>query len=402
MVCLLAVHDGALQKGDVVLSLHSEHTYTVAELGIMHPDRTPTARLSAGQVGYVCLGIKNLADAHLGDTFCRPTARVDPLPGLATAKSMVHAGVYPIDGSEYGKLHEALEKLILEDSSISLARETSSALGQGFRLGFLGTLHMDVVKTRLEEEYDSQVVITAPTVVYRSTRTDGEGGSAGSTPTTTLLTNPSAFPGPEELKHYAMEEPMVSGSLVFPAEYLGSILQLCEEHRGEQQELTYLDQERVFLRYRFPMAEILTTFFDELKSKSSGYATFDYAEDGYAPAELVKVQLFLNNKPVDALCCIAHDGKAVRIARDWVHELSRLLKKQLFEVVIQGAVNGRVVARSTLTALRKDVTAKLYGGDHTRRLKLLEKQKSGKKRMKRIGGIDVPPEAFLSLMNKMS
>ncbi|KAJ3039552.1 Translation factor guf1 mitochondrial [Rhizophlyctis rosea] len=391
VVCLLAVKDGMIKKGDKITSMHTQNTYEVSDLGIMYPEQRSCPSLHAGQVGYVILNMKTTRDASIGDTFYRDGCRVTPFPNFRPAKSMVFAGLYPLETSDYTKLNEALDRLTLNDASVSVAKETSHALGQGFRLGFLGTLHMDVFKQRLEEEYDAEVINTSPTVPYVVRMRGGE---------ERVVSNPSEFPEVEEMGRVeAFAEPMVLGTLVFPGRFLGGMIKLCGSHRGEQQELTYLDDDRVMMKYRLPMSEVLTDFYDQLKSRSSGYASFDYEESGYADADLVKVNLLLNGKAVDALATIVHRDHADRVGKEWVRRLKDVVHKQLFEIVIQASVSGKIVARDSIKAARKDVTAKCYGGDITRKMKLLQKQKEGKKRMKTVaGGVQLPQEAFLTLM----
>ncbi|TPX45939.1 hypothetical protein CcCBS67573_g10343 [Chytriomyces confervae] len=408
VVCLIAVHSGTLKKGQRITSYHTKNTYEVTQLGIMHPEQTPTPSLTAGQVGFLHLGMKTTRDAQIGDTFYSPTAAEvpTPFPGFKPAKSVVFAGAYPMDASEFPKMQDAIDRLTLNDASVAVSRETSNALGQGFRLGFLGTLHMDVFRQRLEEEHDSTVINTAPTVSYQVSYVDERkvvgleaGGYEGRK--VKWVRNPAEFPEPDDLSNVqGFYEPMVIGTLICPLEYVGGLMELCGSHRGEQMEYTVMDETRVLLKYKLPMAEILTDFYDQLKSRTQGYATFDYEECGYTPADLVKVNLLLNGKPVDALATIVHRSRSTPIAKEWVKRLKNVMDRQLIEIVIQASINGKVVSRETISALRKDVTAKLYGGDITRKMKLLEKQKAGKKRMKSVaGGIQLPQEAFLSLIN---
>ncbi|KAJ3209367.1 Translation factor guf1 mitochondrial [Dinochytrium kinnereticum] len=418
VVCLIAVRDGCVRKGDRIVSVHTNQSYEVNEIGLMHPSyHRPSSSLHAGQVGYVFLGMKTTRDANIGDTFyIRSTPNTQTLfppthlpksqlqlPGFRPAKSVVFSGVYPYDASEHPRLREALDRLTLNDASVTVHHETSTALGQGFRLGFLGTLHMDVFSQRLEEEHDAVVINTAPTVSYRVAWVSGYGAGGKKTGTDkeeSWIRNPAEFPEPDMLGNVEkFFEPMVIGTLIFPKEYLGTLMDLCGAHRGEQLDYTFIDDTRVMLKYKLPMAEILTDFYDQLKSRTQGYASFDYEEVGYEEADLVKVNLLLNGKPVDALATICHKSQAERVAKDWVKKLRGVMDRQLVEIIIQAAINGRVVARESLSALRKDVTAKLYGGDITRKMKLLEKQKVGKKRMKSVaGGIQLPQEAFLSLI----
>ncbi|TPX54838.1 hypothetical protein PhCBS80983_g05709 [Powellomyces hirtus] len=391
VVCLVAIRDGNLRKGDRIVSAHTGNTYEVTDLGIMFPHQTATTSLEAGQVGYVVLGMKTTRDAHIGDTFYREHHPVAAFPGFEPAKSMVFAGCYPMDAADYTKLQEALDRLTLNDASVSVAREASVALGQGFRLGFLGTLHMDVFRERLQEEYDSTVINTAPTVPYIVRYHNGEEKT---------IRNPAQFPDVDQHPHVAaFLEPTVAGTLIFPAEYLGAMMDLCGAHRGLLHDYTYIDERRVMMKYTLPMSEILTDFYDQLKSRTSGYASFDYEETGYEPADLVKINILLNAKPVDALATIVHRSHADRVAKDWAKRLKTVMNRQLFEITIQAAVNNRIVCRESISPVRKDVTAKCYGGDITRKMKLLDRQKAGKKKLKTVaGGVQLPQEAFLTLM----
>ncbi|KAI8924937.1 P-loop containing nucleoside triphosphate hydrolase protein [Entophlyctis helioformis] len=391
VVCLIAVRDGRLNKGDRIVSAHTNRTHEITDLGIMYPDPKSTGSLSAGQVGYVTMNMKTVRDAHIGDTFYLEGKPTEMFKGFQPAQSMVFAGMYPMDTNDYAKLSESLDRLTINDSSVTVTKETSMALGQGFRLGFLGTLHMDVFRQRLEEEHEATVINTAPTVPYIIKYHNG---------TEVRIRNPADFPDPDEhARIAAFMEPMVIGTLVFPGEYLGRMMELCGNHRGEQVEYSYMDDKRVMMKYRLPMAEVLSQFYDQLKSLSSGYATFDWEEVGYEAADLVKVNILLNGKPVDALATIVHRTKSEQTAKTWTKRIKEVMEKQLFEIVIQGTVNGKVVARESLSAVRKDVTAKCYGGDVTRKMKLLDRQKAGKKRMKTLaGGVELPQEAFLTLM----
>ncbi|KAJ1961417.1 Translation factor guf1 mitochondrial [Dispira parvispora] len=394
VVCLLRIVDGQVRRGDTIVSHHSGVKYEVMEVGIMYPEQSPTVTLQAGQVGYIVCNMKTISEAHVGDTFYHLKQRVDPLPGFVPAKSMVFSGIFPVDAGEFARLDESIKKLTLNDSSVSVQKETSNALGQGWRLGFLGTLHMDVFRQRLEEEYDTQVIITQPTVPYRIVFADGH---------TKTIRTPAEFPDHTEVsarKVVDLQEPTVSATIIFPQEYLGAILELCSQHRCEQQEHSFLDETRVLMRCVFPMAEIVNDFYEKLKSKSSGYASFDYEEAGYMSSSLVKMNVLVNSRPVDALAAIVHRSQVDRIGRDLAQRLKKVIKRQLFEVAIQVSAAGRVVARETVSAARKDVTAKCYGGDVTRKMKLLQKQKQGKKRMKMVGNVELPQEAFLSVIKR--
>ncbi|KAI8893811.1 P-loop containing nucleoside triphosphate hydrolase protein [Globomyces pollinis-pini] len=391
VVCLIAVKDGIVKKGDRIMSNYSKLNYEISDIGIMFPQKTSTNTLSAGQVGFVTMNLKTTRDANIGDTFYHIGKPTEAFKGFHPARSMVFAGLYPMDSSKHGELSDALDRLSLNDASVSVQKETSSSLGQGFRLGFLGTLHMDVFRQRLEEEYDTTVINTMPTVPYIIKYNNGDEKS---------IRNPTEFPeGKDALHIKCFMEPMVNGTFVFPDQYLGKIIELCNSHRGEQLDCTYVDDNRVMMKYKLPMAEILTQFYDGLKSCSSGFASFDYEECGYEEADLVKVTILLNSKPVDALSCIAHRSHSERIAKSWVHKLKKVIERQLYDIVIQGAASGRIVAREVVKAVRKDVTSKCYGGDITRKMKLLEKQKEGKKKRKMVaGGVELSQEAFLSLM----
>lgn len=361
----------------------------------MHPEQLPTGYLHAGQVGYVICGMKSASEAHVGDTFYHIGKPVEALPGFQPAQSMVFAGIFPVDTNDFRRLDESITKLTLNDASVSVHKETSHALGQGWRLGFLGTLHMDVFRQRLENEYDASIIVTQPTVPYRIVYRDK---------TTKIVRNPSDFPDADEraLKVARLEEPMVLATLIFPEDYMGKMIELCGSRRGEQREYVYVDETRVMMKYMMPLAEVVTDFYDELKSRSSGYATFDYEDAGYEESDLVKMTVLLNHKPVDALSIILHRSQVDVVGRDWVKRLKNVIQKQLFEVVIQTALGHKIVARETIPALRKNVTAKCYGGDVSRKMKLLQKQKEGKKRMKMIGNVEIPQKAFYDFLDKKS
>ncbi|KAL1917543.1 uncharacterized protein VTP21DRAFT_3936 [Calcarisporiella thermophila] len=386
VICMMAIVDGTIRKGDRIISAYSQQKYEVTEVGIMHPDMYNTGYLHAGQVGYIICNMKVATEAHIGDTFYHIKQPVEPLPGFEPAKSMVFAGIFPVDTNDFTKLEESIEKLTLNDASVSVQKETSNALGQGWRLGFLGTLHMDVFRQRLEEEYEANVIVTQPTVPFKVLYRNG---------TENLVQNPSDFPDPDQhVKVQEYQEPMVRGTMIAPETYLGSMIELCEAKRGIQEELTYLDDSRVILQYRLPLAEVVTDFYDELKSRTSGYASFDYEEAGYDSSDLCKMNVLLNSKPVDALAAILHRSQVDRVGRDWAKRLKRVIQRQLYEVVIQTAVGSKIIARETIPAMRKNVTAKCYGGDITRKMKLLNKQKEGKKKMKSIANVELPQSAF--------
>ncbi|CAO3647063.1 unnamed protein product [Cunninghamella echinulata] len=393
VVCMLGVVDGVLRKGDKVLSAYSDTKYEVTEVGIMHPEQVPTGYLHAGQVGYVVCGMKSASEAHIGDTFHHLNTKVDILPGFQPAQSMVFAGIFPVDTNDFRKLDENIKKLTLNDASVSVHKETSNALGQGWRLGFLGTLHMDVFRQRLENEYDANIIVTQPTVPYRVVYKNKS---------KLIVRNPSDFPDSEERanKVLKLEEPMVLATMIFPEEYMGKMIELCGSRRGEQKDYVYVDDKRVMMKYVLPLAEIVQDFYDELKSRSSGYASFDYEDHGYEESDLVKMSVLLNAKPVDALSVILHKSQVDQVGRDWVKRLRHVIQRQLFDVVIQTAVGSKIIARETISALRKNVTAKCYGGDVSRKMKLLQKQKEGKKRMKMIGNVELPQKAFYDFMDK--
>ena len=390
VVCLIAVKDGAIKKGDMITLAHDNITYEVLEIGLMYPNETPCDALYAGQVGYLITGMKTIHEARIGDTIFLAKHPVKPFPGFKPAKPMVFAGIYPVDSEDFDLLRDAIEKLMLNDASITIEKKTSPALGLGFRCGFLGLLHMDVFKQRLEQEYGLSVIATAPSVRYQlKMKHTGE---------IIHIESPSDFPEANEIE--TIYEPIIKATIITPHRYIGNIMELCEEKRGIQESLTYMDEDRAILRYTLPLNEVAIDFYDQLKSLSSGYASLDYEEAGYAPAKLVKMDILLNKKPVDALSCIIHVDKAYYVGRDLTEKLRKAIPRQLFEIVIQAAIGAKIIARSSISPLRKDVTAKCYGGDITRKRKLLEKQKEGKRKMKQVGNVEVPQEAFLSILKK--
>ena len=390
VVCLVAIKDGVLRKGDHVTMAQKGTTYEVLELGLMYPEQTPFDALYAGQVGYIIAGLKTVQEARVGETIYHAKKPVAPFPGFRPAKPMVFAGIYPVEATEFEQLRDAIEKLMLNDASISIEKKSSAALGLGFRCGFLGLLHMDVFKQRLEQEYHMNVIATAPSVLYKiKVQHTGE---------IIDVENPSEFP--DEQKIEEILEPMINATIILPKDYLGSIIKLCEEKRGTQQELKYLTEERIILKYRLPLNEVAIDFYDQVKSLSAGYASFDYDEADYEASDLVKMDILLNGKEVDALAFIVHRDRAYYVGKELVAKLRAVIPRQLFEVAIQAAIGSRVIARESISALRKNVTAKCYGGDITRKRKLLEKQKEGKKRMKQVGNVEVPQEAFLTVLKK--
>ncbi|KAN0050997.1 hypothetical protein ACTA71_006742 [Dictyostelium dimigraforme] len=387
VICLIKVVDGKIKKGDSIVSIGNKQTYEVFDVGIMHPEQKPTGSLYTGQVGYITPGMKTSKEARVGDTFYMKDFPVDPLPGFQPAKQMVFAGIYPVDSLDYAQLKESFEKLMLTDSSISMTNETSIALGMGFRCGFLGLLHMDVILQRLEQEYGQIVIATPPTVPYRCLLTDGK---------EILISNPAGYPGQEFLlKTY---EPMVTGNVTLPTEYFGAVVKLCMDSRGILTNQESLEGNRTRITFNFPLGEIVTDFYDNLKRISSGYASLDYEDNGYQESDVVKVRVLLNGEEVDSLSAIVHKSNAQGYSRSLVKRLRKVIDRQMFQVNIQAVVGSDVQARETISAMRKDVTAKCYGGDITRRRKLLDKQKEGKKRMKQMGCVELSQEGFLKLM----
>jgi GTP-binding protein LepA len=388
VIVLVRVFDGVIAPGLKIQFMSHGRTYEVQAVGVLTPKRREVPRLSAGEVGYVVAGVRQVSDTKIGDTITeaeRPTAT--PCPGYKDVKPMVFAGLYPTDSSQYQDLRDAVEKLRLNDASFTFEPETSLALGFGFRCGFLGLLHMEIVQERLEREFGLSLLTTAPTVVYRITGTSGE---------VLQIDNPTKLPDTQKIA--LMEEPFILATLVTPEAYVGPILGLCQERRGVQREIRYGEHGRVVITYELPLNEVVLDFYDRLKSLTKGYATMDYDFLGYRPAGLVKLDLLLNGELVDALSLIVPREKAQARGRALAEKMREIIPRQLFEVVIQSAIGGKVIARETIKPLRKQVTAKCYGGDITRKRKLLEKQKEGKKRMKQVGRIEVPQEAFLAVL----
>ncbi len=382
------IMDGIVKAGDRIRFMHSGNEFEVTEVGVFTPQLKPTDELSAGEVGYISASIKSVAETKVGDTITlaeNPAA--EPLQGYKHARPMVFCGIYPADGAEYENLRTALEKLVLNDASISFEPETSQALGYGFRCGFLGLLHMEIAQERLEREFDLDLVTTAPSVIYRIVMLDG---------TEIWIDNPSNLPDPSQIDH--MEEPMCKAHIMTPPEYVGTIMELAQEKRGIFRDMTYLEKTRVKLTYDIPLNEIIFDFFDNLKSRSRGYASFDYEIDEYVRSDLVKLDFLLNGDMCDALSTIVHRDKAYAKGRAVAEKLQEVIPRQQFEIPIQAAIGGKIIARETVRALRKDVLAKCYGGDITRKKKLLEKQKEGKKRMRQIGTVELPSEAFMSVL----
>lgn len=390
VICLIALKDGMIKKGDLITLAQQGNQYEVLELGLMYPDQQPMDALYAGQVGYLITGMKTVHEARVGDTLYHSRFPVKPFPGFKKAKPVVFAGIFPVDASEFELLRDAIEKLTLNDASVTVEKKSSPALGLGFRCGFLGLLHMDVFKQRLEQEYNITVIATAPSVLYKV--------KLAHTGEMIDVETPSDFPEPNRIDE--IYEPIITGTIIVPKAYLGNIMSLCDEKRGEQKEMKFLDEDRIILKYKLPLNEVATDFYDQLKSLSSGYASFDYEEAGYEPEKLVKMDIMLNGKAVDALALIVHTDKAYHIGRDLCEKLRKVIPRQLFEVAIQAAIGAKIIARETVSALRKDVTAKCYGGDISRKRKLLEKQKEGKKKMKQVGNVEVPQEAFLTILKR--
>ena len=388
VVCYVRIIDGKVKPGTKVKLMATNKVYDITEVGVFTPKLMPISELSAGDVGYITASIKNVADARVGDTVTeanRPTA--EALPGYKKAVPMVYSGIYPVDGAKYDELKEALEKLQINDAALDFEPETSIALGFGFRCGFLGLLHMEIIQERIEREFNLDIITTAPSVVYKVTKTNGE---------TIELTNPTNLPEPTEIDY--MEEPIVKASIIAPTEYVGAIMDLCQERRGVYIDMEYLETTRVSINYEIPLNEIVYDFFDTLKSRTRGYASFDYEFKGYTTTELVKLDILLNGDVVDALSMIVPKERAYHKGRGIAEKLKEIIPRQMFEVPIQAAVGSKVIARETVKAMRKDVLAKCYGGDISRKKKLLEKQKEGKKRMRQVGSVEVPQEAFMAVL----
>ena len=389
VIVYLRVKNGVLRPGMDIRMMATGAEYKIVEVGYLHPNgMIPADALGAGEVGYLTASIKTVADTRVGDTVTGvedPCS--EPLPGYKAVQPMVYSGVYPADGSKYGDLRDALEKLKLNDASMSYTQENSIALGFGFRCGFLGLLHMEIIMERLEREYNLDLITTAPNVVYRITKTSGE---------TIEVYTPLNYPDPAKILQ--CEEPFVRASILTPPEYVGNIMELCQQRRGEYRDMTYLDEGRVELHYFMPLNEIIYDFFDALKSRTRGYGSLDYEMDGYRPSRLVKLDILLNGEIVDALSFILFADNAYARARKICEKLKENIPRQMFEIPVQAAVGGKIIARETIKALRKDVLAKCYGGDITRKKKLLEKQKEGKKRMRTFGTVSVPSEAFMAVL----
>ncbi len=389
VIVYVRVKEGTLKAGDKIKMMATGAEFEVVEVGVMHPSGLiPHKSLSAGEVGYIAASIKNIHDTQVGDTVTTVNNPAkEPLPGYKKVNPMVYCGIYPADGAHYEDLKDALAKLQLNDAALMFEPETSVALGFGFRCGFLGLLHLEIIQERLEREYDLDLVTTAPSVIYKVHKTDGE---------MIWCDNPANLPDPSEIDY--MEEPMVKATIMSPKDYVGSVMELCQERRGIYKDMTYMDESRAEIFYELPLNEIIYDFFDALKSRTKGYASFDYELCGYVKSDLVKLDMLLNGELVDALSFIVFRDNAYKRGRRMAEKLKEAIPRQLFEVPIQAAIGSKIIARETVRAMRKDVLAKCYGGDITRKKKLLEKQKEGKKRMRQVGNVEVPQEAFMSVL----
>jgi len=389
VVVYTRIYDGSVKQGDRIRMMNTGAVFDVVEVGTMSTfGLTPCASLSVGEVGYITASIKNVADTRVGDTITYVENGIDtPLPGFKKALPMVFSGIYPADGSKYGDLRDALEKLRLNDASLSFEPETSTALGFGFRCGFLGLLHMDVIQERIEREFNLDLITTAPSVVYKIVKRDGS---------EIYVDNPADYPSADEITE--SYEPVINANIITPAEFVGGIMDLCQDRRGVFKDMKFLDSTRTELHYVLPLNEVIYNFFDALKSRSRGYASLDYEPSDYVKSKLVKLDILLNGEQVDALSFIVHEDKAYPRARMICVKLKENIPRQLFEIPVQAAIGGKVIARETVKALRKDVLAKCYGGDITRKKKLLEKQKEGKKKMRQLGTVQVSPEAFMAVL----
>ncbi len=389
VIVYIRVKEGSVKPGDRIRMMQTKAEFDVVEVGILRPNELiPTSSLSAGEVGYIAASIKNIRDTRVGDTItnaARPAS--EPLPGYKKVNPMVYCGIYPADGAQYNDLRDALLKLQLNDASLMFEAETSVALGFGFRCGFLGLLHMEIIQERLEREYSLDLVTTAPSVIYKVHKTNGS---------TVMVDNPTNLPPMTEIEY--MEEPMVNADIMVPVDFVGNVMELCQERRGIFKNMTYMEETRAQIFYELPLNEIIYDFFDALKSRTKGYASFDYELTEYRRSDLVKLDMLLNGEMVDALSFIVHKDSAYSRGRRMAEKLKESIPRQLFEVPIQAAIGNKIIARETVRALRKDVLAKCYGGDITRKKKLLEKQKEGKKRMRQVGSVEVPQEAFMSVL----
>ena len=388
-VSYVRVRDGRVKVGDEILLMSSNKTFIVTEVGFFEPGRYyPCEELVAGDVGYIAASIKSLSDIRVGDTITlKDNKPEEPLPGYKKVNPMVYCGLYPVDGSDYENLKVALEKLQLNDAALQYEPETSNALGFGFRCGFLGLLHLEIIEERLDKEFDLSLITTSPSVIYKIHKTDGE---------IIELYNPADLPKPQEISY--MEEPFVEAEILTPKEFVGNIMEICQNRRGIYKDMKYLDENRVTIIYELPLNEIIYDFFDTLKSKTKGYASFDYELKEYRRSELVKLDIYVNGESVDALSFIVHKDSAYDRGRKMIEKLKTVIPRHLFTIPLQAVIGGKIIARETISAMRKDVLAKCYGGDITRKKKLLEKQKRGKKKMREIGNVEIPQEAFLSVL----
>ena len=388
-VSYVRVGDGRVKVGDEILLMSSNKTFIVTEVGFFEPGKYyPCEELVAGDVGYIAASIKSLSDIRVGDTITLKDNKVEePLPGYKKVNPMVYCGLYPVDGSDYENLKIALEKLQLNDAALQYEPETSNALGFGFRCGFLGLLHLEIIEERLDKEFDLSLITTSPSVIYKIHKTDGE---------IIELYNPADLPKPQEISY--MEEPFVEAEILTPKEFVGNIMEICQNRRGIYKDMKYLDENRVTIIYELPLNEIIYDFFDTLKSKTKGYASFDYELKEYRRSELVKLDIYVNGESVDALSFIVHKDSAYDRGRKMIEKLKTVIPRHLFTIPLQAVIGGKIIARETISAMRKDVLAKCYGGDITRKKKLLEKQKRGKKKMREIGNVEIPQEAFLSVL----
>jgi len=388
VICFVRIKDGSVAVGDKIRTYMSDKQFEVTEVGIFSPKLTPKARLYSGDVGYIAASIKSVEDTNVGDTITLvDNPAPEPLPGYKKALPVVFSGVYPLDGSKFNDLKEALLKLKLNDAALSFEPDNSIALGFGFRCGFLGLLHMEIVQQRIEREFDLDIITTTPGVSYKVYKTGGQ---------MVIVNNPTKLPDPSEIDY--IEEPVIKASIYSPPDYIGAIMDLCVEKRGELITMDYIDEKRVCLLYKLPLNEIIFDFFDSLKSRTRGYASLDYEISGYQRSELVKLDMYLNGEICDALSIIVHKEKAYARGRAIAEKLKEVIPRQMFEIPVQAAVGGKIIARETVKALRKDVLAKCYGGDITRKKKLLEKQKEGKKKMRKLGSVEIPSEAFMSIL----
>lgn len=392
VVLLVYIVDGSIKKGAKIISAHTQNKYEVKDVGIMYPDRLSTNILKAGQVGYIVPGMKSSLDAFVGDTFMKVDQIVEALPGFEEPKPMVFVGAFPADGEDFKTLDESLRQLLLNDRSVTIQKETSSALGQGWRLGFLGTLHASVFRERLQKEHGASIIITAPTVPFKIVWKNGE---------ETIISNPDNFPNADMMgKVESLQEPYVEALISVPQDYIGTVIRLCEDNRGEQVGIQYLANGQALIKYLIPLSQLVDDFFGKLKGSTKGYGSLDYEDAGYKTSQIVKMELLVNGRSVDALSQVLHRSQVELKGRDWVKRFKEFVKNQLFEVVIQARAANKIVARETVKAKRKDVLAKLHASDITRRQKLLKKQKEGKKFMRSIGNVQIPQEAYQSFLSK--